>query len=64
MSQYDNASPEKYFPERRTVEMFLQQKIQYPWALEENSQKAGTSTRSYQNTLEEFVNLVSGATMK
>jgi isopentenyldiphosphate isomerase len=37
VSQYDNASREKYFPERWTVEIFLQQEVQYPWALEENT---------------------------
>ena len=38
VSQYDDASPEKGFPERWTAETFLQQKVQYPWALEENIQ--------------------------
>jgi hypothetical protein len=38
VSHYDNASRENDFPERWTVEMFLQQKVQYPWASEENTQ--------------------------
>jgi len=38
VSQHDDASPEKGFPERWAVETVLQQKVQYPWALEENIQ--------------------------
>jgi hypothetical protein len=38
VSQCDNTSSQEDFPERWTAGMFLQQKVQYPWASEENTQ--------------------------